>query len=237
MEHAEGGGAHVGAAQTVAVAGVPAAQLPWPSHAPLLQGVPATAGAQAPFAPLHWVDTHSAPPHFGVPVHAPAWHVSEPPKTHALPSAQATPLAAAGFEHWPVDALHVPATWHESEAVHVTGFDPVHVPLWQVSVCVHAFESLQAAPFAAAGFEHWPLEGSHVPATWHWSEAAQVTGFEPVHTPLWQESVCVQASLSVHALPLVTFEYADVLTLGWHDWHALLGFVAAEPTHAPPMSQ
>jgi hypothetical protein len=51
--------------------------------------------------------------------------------------------------------------------VQITGFAPVHVPAWQVSVWVHASPSLQAVPFAAAGFEHWPVAGSQVPATWH----------------------------------------------------------------------
>jgi hypothetical protein len=45
-----------------------------------------------------------------------------------------------------VDVLHAPATWHGSDAVHVTGFEPMHVPLWQLSVCVHALLSLQAVP-------------------------------------------------------------------------------------------
>jgi len=48
----------------------------------------------------------------------------------------------------------------------MTGF-PVHVPPWQVSVCVHASPSLQVVPSAFAGFEHWPVAGLHVPATWH----------------------------------------------------------------------
>jgi hypothetical protein len=34
-----------------------------------------------------------------------------------------------------------------------------------------------------AGLEHVPVDGSHVPATWHWSEAVQTTGFEPTHVP------------------------------------------------------
>jgi hypothetical protein len=49
----------------------------------------------------------------------------------------------------------------------VTALDPVHVPLWHESVCVHALSSLQVVPFAASGLEQAPLVGSHVPATWH----------------------------------------------------------------------
>ncbi len=92
----------------------------------------------------------------------------------------------------------VPAVWHWSEAVQTTAL-PVHTPLWQVSVCVHALPSLQVLPLAFAGFEHVPVVGEQVPAVWHWSEAVQATGLLPVHTPLWQVSVCVQALGVVHA--------------------------------------
>jgi len=51
--------------------------------------------------------------------------------------------------------------------VQTTGLLPVQTPLWQVSVCVQALPSLQAAPFAFGGFEQAPVEGSHVPAVWH----------------------------------------------------------------------
>ena len=77
------------------------------------------------------------------------------------------PFAAAGFEHTPDDVLHVPTAWHWSLAVHVTGLPPVHTPAWQVSVCVHAFPSLHAVPFATVGFEQTPVLGLHTPATWH----------------------------------------------------------------------
>jgi hypothetical protein len=70
--------------------------------------------------------------------------------------------------------------------VQTTGLEPVQVPPWHVSVCVHAFPSLQLVPLAALGFEQLPVLGLHVPATWHWSLAVQVTGFEPVQVPPWQ---------------------------------------------------
>src|SRR5437879_13840203 len=89
---------------------------------------------------------------------------------------------------------------------------PVQTPLWQVSVCVQALPSLQALPLAFAGFEHVPVAGSQVPAVWHWSEAVQTTGLLPVHTPLWQVSVWVQAlpSSQVPALVLGGFEHVAV---------------------------
>ena len=64
----------------------------------------------------------------------------------------------------------------ESLAVHVTGLRPVQVPLWQVSVWVHAFPSLQAVPFVATGSSTRPCR-LQVPAVWHWSLAVHVTGF------------------------------------------------------------
>jgi len=51
---------------------------------------------------------------------------------------------------------------------------------------VHALPSLQVVPFEAVGFEHVPVVGLHVPTTWHWSLAVQLTGLEPVQTPAAQ---------------------------------------------------
>jgi hypothetical protein len=95
----------------------------------------------------------------------------------------AVPSAAGGFEQAPLVGSHVPATWHASEALHVTGFDPVHVPPWHESVWVHALPSLHVVPLAAAGFEQVPFAGSQVPATWHWSLAVHVTWLPAVHAP------------------------------------------------------
>src|SRR5947208_2723922 len=137
------------------------------------------------------------------PVQVPLWQVSV--WVQALPSLQAVPLLAFGLEHWPVAVLQVPATWHWSEAVQTTGLEPVQVPVWQVAVWVQALPSLHAVPFVAVGLEHWPVAVLQVPATWHWSEAVQATGLEPVQVPLWQVSVWVQALPSLHAVPLLAF--------------------------------
>jgi hypothetical protein len=84
----------------------------------------------------------------------------------ALPSLHEVPSGAFGFEHIPVAGLHVPTTWHESLAVQVTGLPP-QTPAWQLSLVVQALPSLQLVPLAAFGFEHIPVAGLHVPATWH----------------------------------------------------------------------
>ena len=47
---------------------------------------------------------------------------------HLLVPVHVVPSGAVGFEHVPVWVLHVPATWHESLAVHVPGLEPVQVP-------------------------------------------------------------------------------------------------------------
>ena len=96
------------------------------------------------------------------PVQVPAWQVSV--WVHALPSLHAVPFAALGLVHAPVATLHVPALWHWSLAVHVTGLAPAQVPAWQVSVWVQALPSLHAVPFAALGLVHAPVAALHVPA-------------------------------------------------------------------------
>ena len=100
-----------------------------------------------------------------LPTQLPPWQLSL--CVQALPSLHAVPLAAAGFEHWTVAGSHVPASWHWSEAVQVTGLLPTQLPPWQLSLCVQALASLQAAPSAFAGSEQVPVAGSQVPASWH----------------------------------------------------------------------
>jgi hypothetical protein len=86
----------------------------------------------------------------------------------------------------------------------VTGFDPVQVPFWQASVCVHALPSLHVVPFAATGFEHWPLLGLQVPAVWHWSLAVHVTWPPAVHTPDWHASLMSHGLPSLQLVPFAT---------------------------------
>jgi hypothetical protein len=129
-----------------------------------------------------------------------------------LPSLHADPFVLAGFEQAPLTASQVPGSWHWSDAVQVLGVPGLHAPARQVSLCVQAFPSLHVVPLAATGFEHTPVDGLHVPAVWHWSDAAHVFGLLLVHMPDRQTSVRVQAFPSLHAVPLVAtgFEHAPV---------------------------
>ena len=63
-------------------------------------------------------------------------------------------MALAGFVHWPVEASQVPASWHASIAVQVTGVPGVHEPDWQVSEPLQALSSPHDEPLGLAGFVH-----------------------------------------------------------------------------------
>ena len=157
---------------------------------------------------------------------------------HRFPSLHVAPFALVGFEHTPVEVLQVPSVWHWSDAVQTTGFEPVQVPDWQVSVWVQALPSLHVVPFAFAGFEHTPVEVLQIPSVWHWSDAEQTTGFAPLQTPAWQVSVCVQALPSLQVVPFAFagFEHTPVEVLQipsvwhWSDAEQTTGFA---PVQAP----
>ena len=51
----------------------------------------------------------------------------------------------------------------------------MQTPARQLSARVQAFPSSQLVPSGAAGLEQAPVQGSHVPATWHASSGAQTT--------------------------------------------------------------
>jgi hypothetical protein len=155
-----------------------------------------------------------------LPRHAPAWQVSV--CVHAFASLHVVPSASGGMLHVPVLRSQAPAPWQVSTAVHTIGLPPIHTPFWQVSVCVHGSASLQAVPLGAIGFEHAPVAGSQVPATWHALEATQAIGLEPVQMPAWQVSVCVQALASLQAAPFARTGLSQVPVAGlqvpavWH---------------------
>src|SRR5438552_2605552 len=157
----------------------------------------------------------------------------------ASPSVQALPFGLAGVEQTPFAGLQVPASWHWSSAGQTTGFEPVQVPAWQVSVCVQTLPSLQAVPSALLGVEQVPLAGSQEPATWHWSSAVQMTGFVPTQVPAWQVSLWVQASPSVQAVPLDLAGVEKVPLAGsqtpatWH-WSRAAQTTGFVPTQVPP---
>jgi hypothetical protein len=115
------------------------------------------------------------------------------------------------LEHWPELGSQVPATWHWSDAEHTMGLLPVHVPLWQVSVCVQALPSLHVVPFGFGVATHRFVRPSeaHVPTLHASPSAAQSLSF--VHKTAFTHSEGEEAgdddgyeqtSMSSGALPL-----------------------------------
>jgi hypothetical protein len=66
----------------------------------------------------------------------------------------------------PVTGSHV-ATVQALLSVTPIGAPGSHVPPAQVSPLVQALPAWHDVPSGAVGFEHVPLDGLHVPATWH----------------------------------------------------------------------
>src|SRR5207247_1822996 len=90
-------------------------------------------------------------------------------------------------------------------------------------------------PSAAFGFEHTPVVGSQVPATWQGSLAAQTTGWVPVQTPDSHRSACVQALPSSHDVPSAALGFEHAPAAGSHvapPWH---GSLATQVTGLPPV--
>src|SRR5437016_4987262 len=143
-----------------------------------------------------------------------------------------------GFEQCPVPGSHTPSVWSRPVARQTTGSRPVQTPAWQVSLRVHAFPSSHMVPLGLVGLEHTPLDGSHTPASWHWSPALQTTGSRPVQTPAWQVSLRVHAFPSSHATPsgLVGLEQTPVAGLhapASRHWSPALQTTGAPPVQLP----
>ena len=91
------------------------------------------------------------------PVQVPLWQVSL--VVQALASSQALPAALSGFEQTPVVESHVPASWHWSFGVQMTGSAPVQDPAWHVSARVQALPSSHGVPSTWSGLLHAPATG------------------------------------------------------------------------------
>src|SRR5256712_240366 len=141
------------------------------------------AGLQVPTS-WHWSGASQTTG--GPPPRAPPSHVSA--LVQALPSSHAVPFGLAGLEQKPVAGLHVPMSWHSSWARQTTGTPGTQLPATHASPTVQASPSSQGVASAAAGFEQSPVDGSHVPASWHWSRAVQTTGTPGTQPPATQAS-------------------------------------------------
>jgi hypothetical protein len=140
-------------------------------------------------------------------MHTPDWHTSA--VVHELLSLHGVLSALAGLEQIPVLGAHVPSVWHWSGVGQVTGLEPTQLPFWQVSVCVHAFPSLQAVPVvgvqvpvAVAQAEH-PVHAA--PVFCQTPLVSQVCGWAPLHCVVPGLQTPVQApplQTKGHAVPM-----------------------------------
>jgi hypothetical protein len=195
-------------------------------HVPLLHVPPFEHGVPSAFAgleqvpldfehvPTSWHSSAAVQVTGFEPMQTPALHASV--LVHALLSSHVVPSALFGFEHVPLAGSQVPTSWHWSEALHTTGFDPAQTPAWQVFVWRHLFVPVQTAPSALAGLEHVPLAGSQAPTSWHGSEAVHTTGFMPVQAPPTHVSTWVQALPSLQVVPSALFGLEHMPLAGSH---------------------
>ena len=151
---------------------------------------------------------------------------------------QTVPTALAGLLQVPEFGSQVPASWQLSWALQVTGDAPVQLPAMQVSTWVQALPSVQVVPSTLLGWLQVPLAGSQMPTSWHWSNAVQVTGLAPAHSPDWQVSTCVHALPSLHPVPSTLFGWLQAPLLGsqvpasWH-WSSAVQTTGLAPVHVP----
>ena len=154
-----------------------------------------------------------------LPTHAPDWQLSV--CVQASPSSQVVPSATLTCEHVPPLQLSVVQALLSLQSI---GLLPTQAPDWQLSVCVHASPSSQVVPSSAAGFEHRPVPGSQIPATWHESRAAQTTPEQrsvPAQTPSAHTSLLVAGFPSSQVVPFVSM-------FSWHE---------PAPSHVSGLSQ
>jgi hypothetical protein len=220
----------------VQVVGGPAAHVPAWHVSPFVHAFPsehdvplgAVGVEQAPLnglqVPATWQESAALQVTGSEPVQVPAWQLSL--CVQALPSEHVVPLGAVGLEQAPVAASHTPPMWQASAAVQTTGVVPTQIPVEQASTVVHALPSEQVVPWGASGFEQAPVEGLHVPALWHASEAAHTTGSAPTQTPAWQLSAWVHALPSLQVVPFATGV-----------WEQVPSGLAVSVVHAFPSSQ
>src|SRR2546427_3990469 len=83
-----------------------------------------------------------------------------------------------------------------------------------------------------------PVAGSQVPAVWRWSAAVQATGLAPTQAPASQVSVCVQAVLPAHGVPVGLAGLLQRPEAGWQapavwHWSAAVHTTGLAPTQAP----
>src|SRR5262245_22167922 len=117
--------------------------------------------------------------------------------------ATSIPMKPSAFVTWTGTATSMPGPTWVSAGTEISPQVPmpVQTPPAQASLELQGLPSSHPAPSGLAGSLQSPVPESHVPTSWHWSEAVQTTGLPPAQLPPWQASVWVQASSSSQPVP------------------------------------
>ena len=170
-----------------------AATLPLPTHAPPWHLSPT----------VQTLPSSHAMPFATFAVHAPLTHrsvVHTLPSLHSLSVWQALPQLAIAL--W----LHVPVFLSQRSSVqallssHIPLPLPSQMPVAQTSPLVQTLPSSQKTPLRPGACWHFPVAPLHASLV-HTLPSSQLSWL-PLHTPPWQVSPPVHASLSLQPLPL-----------------------------------
>jgi hypothetical protein len=158
-----------------------------------------------------------------------------PPVPAALPLAELLPPVPAALLP-PVPVLVLPPP--PAPPLPPASGDAMQTPAWHVPPA-------HGAPSILVGSEQAPVAWSHVPTSWHSSDAVHVTPRQwstPTHTPPVHTSPAVLASPSSHAVPSASagYEHAPVApshvapVAVWHASGGALHRTGLLPVHTPP---
>jgi hypothetical protein len=167
----------------------------------------------------------------GVPAQLPLVHTS--PVVHRFWSLHVVPSGASGFEQVPVEGEQVPATWHWSLAVHVTGVPLVQAPAKHVSPVKQRSPVLHAVPSGTEGLLHAPVDGLHVPAVVQAPLAVHVTAVPLLHTPPRHVSPVKQRFPVLHDVPSGSDGLLQMPVAGLHTPIVVQGPLARHVTGIP----
>jgi len=157
---------------------------------------------------------------------------------HLLPSLQALPSVALGFEQTPVVLSQLPTAWHWSLAEHVTGLVPTHLPATQPSLRVQALASSQPVPSVFGVALQAPVFESQVPVLQASSSALQLMAVPRLHVNVVKSQVSTpsQASALTQSASLVQphLLVSKLQPLGSTQLSTVQAILSSQVTVVPP---
>jgi hypothetical protein len=118
------------------------------------------------------------------------------------PSSQLLPVSGSAVQP-PADSLQMPSLHWSANEEQSGGGPPVQVPVWHVSLVVHASPSSQLLPVSGSAVQP-PADSLQMPSL-HWSaNEEQSGGGPPTQVPVWQASAVVQTRPSLQGVSFMT---------------------------------